>query len=186
MPRNFKRPSHVRRGIAIAAVFVIGASLSPMALRASDQYDAKQTNTGANRQLVFSSPNAALEALLLAFKGKDEKALLDIFGHDHEKLLVVTDKIARGEALDRLYETTERWEELAGILAQEAELAPSGDSLLGWSWPSSVEENGRSLSMVIVPPFFELAARQIEPLCVAERLLQLLERAPKELLHRVR
>ena len=92
----------------MATVFVIGASLFPIPLRASDQDKTKQTNTSANNQLVFSSPEAALEALLIAFKGKDEKALLDIFGHEHEKLIVVTDKIARDEALARLHETAQQ------------------------------------------------------------------------------
>jgi len=104
MRRNMKMVSHARRGAAIAAAFVIGTSLFPMGLRASDQEKAKPTSGGGNSQLVFSSPKAALEALLLAFKGNDEKALLDIFGHEHEKLIVVTDKIARGEALAGLYE----------------------------------------------------------------------------------
>ncbi len=92
----------------MATAFVIGASLFPMARPASSQSKATQTDTGANKQLVFSSPEVALEALLLAFKGKDEKALLDIFGHEHEKLIVVTDKIARDEALERLYEASQQ------------------------------------------------------------------------------
>ncbi len=49
-----------------------------------------------------------MEALLIAFKEKNEKALLDIFGHEHEKLIVVTDKIARDEALARLYEAAQQ------------------------------------------------------------------------------
>ena len=104
MRRNVKRFSNARRGAAMATAFVIGASLFPIALRGSDQDESKQKNTNANNQLVFSSPEAAVEALLIAFKGKDEKALLDIFGDEHEKLIVVTDKIARDEALARLHE----------------------------------------------------------------------------------
>jgi len=92
----------------MATAFVIGASLFPKALRASDEGKSKQTNTTANNQLVFSSPAAALEALLLAFKGNDERALLDIFGREHERLIVVTDKIARGEALAHLYEAAQQ------------------------------------------------------------------------------
>ncbi len=37
MRRNFKRLSHARRGAAMATAFVIGASLFPMALCASDR-----------------------------------------------------------------------------------------------------------------------------------------------------
>ncbi|MEE8251946.1 MAG: DUF2950 domain-containing protein, partial [Gemmatimonadales bacterium] len=108
MLRNFKRLLHARRGAAMATAFVVGASLFPMALPASGQSKATQTDTRANKQLVFSSPEVALGALLLAFKGKDEKALLEIFGHEHEKLIVVTDKIARDEALERLYEASQQ------------------------------------------------------------------------------
>ncbi len=88
--------------------FVVGATLVPLGLRASDQERVKQTNTSANRQLVYSSPEAALDALLLAFKTGDEKSLVDIFGHEHENLIVVTDKVARGEALARLYEASQQ------------------------------------------------------------------------------
>ena len=108
MLRNFRRLSQSRRGAAMATAFVIVVSLFPMVLRASDQDKSKWTNTRANNQAVFSSPHAALEALILAFKGKDEKVLLDIFGHEHEKLIVVTDKIARDEALARLYEAAQQ------------------------------------------------------------------------------
>ncbi len=108
MLRNFKRLSHARRGVAIATAFVIGATLCPIVLRASDQDKSKHTNISANNQLVFSSPEAAVEALLFAFKGNGEKALLDIFGHEHEKLIVLTDKIARDEALARLYEAAQQ------------------------------------------------------------------------------
>ena len=73
-------------------------------LSASDQDNAEKAGGGATKQLVFSSPQAAWEALLLAFKGIDEKALLDVFGHDHERLIVVTDKIERDDELTRLYE----------------------------------------------------------------------------------
>jgi len=37
-------------------------------------------------------------------------------------------------SLDRLYETTERWQELAQILAKEAELAPTGEEILNFKY----------------------------------------------------
>ena len=98
---------HVRRSAATAAAFVIGTSLIPTTLSASDRDKAEQTAGGARKQLIFSSPEAALEALVLAFKAKNEKALLDIFGYEHENLIVVTDKIARDESLVRLYEAAQ-------------------------------------------------------------------------------
>ena len=50
--------------------------------------------------------------MLAAFKNNDEKALLDIFGHEHEKLVVVTDKVARGEALKELWQAAQEMREL--------------------------------------------------------------------------
>jgi hypothetical protein len=103
---TFKWFSYARRGAA--AAFVIGAILFPMTLGASDQDKSKQTKTAANEPSIYSSPQDALEALLVAIKGNDEQALLVIFGRKHEKLIVVTDKVARGEGLANLYEASQQ------------------------------------------------------------------------------
>jgi hypothetical protein len=59
---------------------------------------------GPEKQKFFATPEAAVDAMLAAFNNDDEGALLDIFGHEHEKLIVVTDKVARREALAGLYQ----------------------------------------------------------------------------------
>ena len=53
-------------------------------------------------QRRFATPEAAVDALLEALKKEDEGTLLDIFGQEHEKLVVVTDKVARHEAFTQL------------------------------------------------------------------------------------
>lgn len=87
---------------------LLAAAIAPATSAAADPVAAKRANI--EEQLDFASPESAAEALLVAFKSNDNKALLDIFGHDHEKLVVVTDKVARADALAELHEAAmERW-----------------------------------------------------------------------------
>jgi len=104
MFRNFAWCPYDGRVAVMAAAFVVGLSLYPIASRAFEQNQSKMASSQASKQLVFSSPEAALKSLLLAFEKGGDKALLDIFGHEHAKLIVVTDRIARDEGLARLCE----------------------------------------------------------------------------------
>jgi hypothetical protein len=58
-------------------------------------------------QLVFATPEAAVEALVAALRDNNEKALLDIFGHEHEDVLVQKDKAAAREYRGRLFRAAE-------------------------------------------------------------------------------
>lgn len=65
-------------------------------------------------QKTFATPEAASEALLQAFRGQDEEALLDIFGREHKELVVMTDKAAFHTAVEeaqRIAEEKLEWEE---------------------------------------------------------------------------
>ena len=65
-------------------------------------------------QRTFATPEAASEALVKAFRGQDEEALLDIFGHEHEELVVMTDKVAFRTAMEevqRMADEKLEWEE---------------------------------------------------------------------------
>jgi hypothetical protein len=75
------------------------------------------TPTSAPAQAAFATPEAAVAALLAAFQEVDERALLDLFGREHEQFVVVSDQVAQREELEELY-----------AAAQEAnELQPDGE-----------------------------------------------------------
>ena len=61
----------------------------------------------ADKQKVFKTPEAAVEALLEALRKNDDNALLDIFGREHKELVVGTDKVAARENRERAYEAAQ-------------------------------------------------------------------------------
>lgn len=66
--------------------------------------------TLAENQRMFETPEAAVEAVLEAFKNNDSDALLDIVGHEHRDLIEVTDEIAQREERKELYQAAqEMW-----------------------------------------------------------------------------
>ncbi len=83
----------------------------PVARTSVNEPPAKHSVPSAT-QKTYASPQEAVEALLVAFKTEDEAALLDIFGHDHEKLIRVSDKVAQSEAFQQLYEAAQESREL--------------------------------------------------------------------------
>ena len=93
MKRN--QTNHFRlSGLAkVSAIVITGCALLP----------PSPAQAQAGNQKYYDTPEAAVEALLNAFKTNNEQALLDIFGHEHDKLIVVTDKAQRGEAVLDLY-----------------------------------------------------------------------------------
>ena len=105
-----RRYLHGRRVVAMA--LVLGSTLLWPIRLSPAQEPSKSAAPGTGDQMFFPTAEAAVDAMLAAFKNNDEEALLDIFGHDHEKLVVVTDKIARGEALAELYQAAQEMREL--------------------------------------------------------------------------
>lgn len=64
------------------------------------------------KQKVFATPEAAVDALFAAFEKQDERALLDIFGHEHNKLVVVTDKVAQRQVFQELCQAAQEMKKL--------------------------------------------------------------------------
>lgn len=77
---------------------VVAAGLAGLLLLIPTTTVAQQ----AASQKIFKTPEAAVDALLQAFKDADERALLDLFGHQHKDLVVMTDKVAFKQALAKL------------------------------------------------------------------------------------
>jgi len=79
-------------GLVILAVLLVGWMLF--------QPTTDIMAAGANKQKIFKTPEAALDALLDALKKNDDNAMLDILGHEYKDFIVTTDKVAMRE--DRL------------------------------------------------------------------------------------
>ena len=61
----------------------------------------------ADKQKVFKTPEAAVEALLEALSKNDSNALLDIFGHQYKEFIAGTDKVAARANRKRFYEAAQ-------------------------------------------------------------------------------
>ncbi len=112
MRESFRNPGHFRSGRLMTIALLSGMVLLGTAVEAAAQEQSKPASATPTEQKHFATPEAAVDALLAAFKGNDDNALLDIFGHDHDKLVVVTDKVARGEALMDLWEAAQEKKKL--------------------------------------------------------------------------
>jgi len=67
---------------------------------------------GANKQKVFKTPEAALDALLEALKKNDDNAMLDILGHEYKDFIVTTDKVAAREDRLQVYNAAQEFKSL--------------------------------------------------------------------------
>ncbi len=112
MNKSVRNPRRLGDGNVATIALLSGAVLLITAMATPAQERSKPTSATPSRQKHFATPQAAVDPMLAAFKGNDDGALLDIFGHDHEKLVVVTDKVARGQALMELWEAAQEKKEL--------------------------------------------------------------------------
>ncbi len=67
---------------------------------------------GANKQKVFKTPEAALDALLDAMKKNNDNAMLDILGHEYKDFIVTTDKVAMREDRLQVYRAAQEFKSL--------------------------------------------------------------------------
>jgi hypothetical protein len=62
----------------------------------------------AGTQATFKTPEAAVDALITAFKNNDDGALLDLFGREYGERLLSKDKVAARETRERLYQDAQK------------------------------------------------------------------------------
>ncbi len=67
---------------------------------------------GPNKQKVFKTPEAAVDAFLEAMRKNDDNAMLDIFGHEYKDFIVSTDKIAVREDRLQVYNAAQEFKSL--------------------------------------------------------------------------
>ncbi|MHC5110783.1 MAG: DUF2950 domain-containing protein [Planctomycetota bacterium] len=102
-----------RRNMMLIAASLAGClAIGSMAEAASGDEKTAKSDEAPATQKVFASVQDAVDALIAAFKDENESALLDIFGHDHENLIAVPDKVAQSEAFQRIYAAAQNHHEL--------------------------------------------------------------------------
>ena len=107
------KPVHRGCALQVLAILFFGNAAGCATGDASTQVGTKSAGPSpGGKQQVFPDPEVAVETLLAAFEKEDERALLDIFGHEHEKLIVMKDKIARREALQQLVQAAQQMKKL--------------------------------------------------------------------------
>ncbi len=105
---------------------------------------AAQTPAGlqlaaAGGQKAFETPEAAVEAMLEALKVNDEKVLLDIFGHAHRQLIVLTDKAAARVNRRRAYDAAQEMWRLRDMGDDTMELIIGSEA---WPMPIPLIKDG--------------------------------------------
>ncbi len=104
MYQNRKIAMYSLGGLVTLAVLLVGWTLfqPAMDIMAAD----------ANKQKVFKTPEAALDALLDAMKKNDDNAMLDILGHEYKDFIVTTDKVAMREDRLQVYRAAQEFKSL--------------------------------------------------------------------------
>ena len=104
MYQNRKNAVYSLGGLVTLAVLLVGWTLF--------QPTEDILAAGANKQKVFKTPEAALNALLNALKKNDNNAMLDIFGHEYKDFIVRTDKVAAQEDRLQVYNAAQEFKSL--------------------------------------------------------------------------
>jgi len=93
----------------------------------------------AQTQMRFGTPEAAVEALLTAFKNSDDGALTALFGAEYADHLLAKDKAAAKETRTRLYEAAQKTWTLRKDTADRAVLLIGPDA---WPFPIPLVRSG--------------------------------------------
>jgi hypothetical protein len=104
MHQNRKNTVYNLGGLVTLAVLLVGWTL----FQPTEDIMA----AGANKQKVFKTPEAALDALLGALKKNDDNAMLDILGHEYKDFIVATDKVAMREDRLQVYRAAQEFKSL--------------------------------------------------------------------------
>jgi hypothetical protein len=98
---------HILGAQATLAVFLLGWAVFLPTQHLGTGQVSQAMAAEADKQNVFKTPEAAVDALLEALRKNDDNALLDIFGHQYKELVVGTDKVAARENRERIYEAAQ-------------------------------------------------------------------------------
>ena len=136
-----------RRLGAILAVLLVGVALGGPAQAAS-----------AETQLRFGTPEAAVEALLTAFKNSDDGSLTALFGAEYADRLLSKDKVAAKESRTRLYEAAQKKMTLRKDTAERAVLLVGPDA---WPFPIPLVRSGTEWRFHTAEGLEEIVNRRI-------------------------
>ena len=104
MHQNRKNAVYSLGGLLTLAVLLVGWTL----FQPTEDIMA----ASANKQKLFKTPEAALDALLDALKKNDDNAMLDILGHEYKDFIVATDKVAMREDRLQVYRAAQEFKSL--------------------------------------------------------------------------
>jgi hypothetical protein len=109
IPKNAR---HILGARATLTVLLLGWAVFLPTQHLAVGQESQAMAAEADKQKVFKTPEAAVEALLEALRKNDDNALLDIFGRQHKELVVGTDKVAARENRERAYEAAQEFKTL--------------------------------------------------------------------------
>jgi hypothetical protein len=112
----------------------------------------------AQTQMRFNTPEAAVEALLAAFKNSDDSALAALFGPEYADRLLSKDKVAAREDRTRLYEAAQKkWT----LRKDTADLAILVIGEYDWPFPIPLVRSGTEWQFYTAQGIEEIVNRRI-------------------------
>ncbi len=112
----------------------------------------------AETQMHFETPEAAVEALLMALKNNDDGALTALFGAEYADRLISKDKVAARETRERLYEVAQKALVLRKDTADRVILVIGPDA---WPFPIPLVRSGTDWRFYTAEGIEEIANRRI-------------------------
>jgi hypothetical protein len=137
---------HRRLG-AILAILVGVLSIGGMA-------EAATTET----QMHFRTPEAAVDALLAAFKNSDDSALRGLFGPEYADRLISKDKVAARQDRERLYQEAQKSLTLKKETADRVIVMIGPDA---WPFPIPLVRSGDDWRFYTAEGFEEIVNRRV-------------------------
>jgi DUF2950 family protein len=133
-------------GVALALLMLLVATRTPVSAAT------------AQAQQSFGTPEAAVEALLTAFKNDDSAALAGLFGADYADHLLSTDKVAAREDRTRLYEEAQKkW----SLRKDTADLAVWVVGPGAWPFPIPLARSGTDWRFYTAAGLEEIVNRRV-------------------------
>ena len=112
----------------------------------------------AETQTSFGTPEAAVDALLTAFKNNDDSALRGLFGPEYADRLISKDKVAARQDRERLYEEAQK------ALTLKKETADRVIVMIGpdaWPFPIPLVRSGDEWRFYTAEGFEEIVNRRV-------------------------
>jgi len=142
----------IHSGIRRAAGLWLGVTLAVLLLLAGGRAGV------AAAQQAFTTPEAAVEALLTAFKNSDDAALIALFGAEYADRVLAKDKAAARETRERLYQAAQKSLTLRKDTADRVILVIGPEA---WPFPIPLVRSGTDWRFYTAEGIDEIVSRRI-------------------------